>query len=445
MAKGLVVLLTNIWLETRAGSETVIRDLAIGLLRRGHRPVVYSPKIGEAARDIAARGVPVIDDLRQMGEAPDLIHAHHSIPCGEALIRFPRVPALYTCNAFDFWMEAPVHFPQIAVYAAADEACRDRLVHTEGIDPERVVMLRNAVDISRIPARRAALPERPLRAAAFGKAALVPDIARACRQAGLEYVMLGWPAAAPLACPEQELVNHDLVFASARAATEALCCGCAVIVCDRRGFAGLATTQNFHALRARNFGLRSLGEPLTSQRILDEISRYDATDAAAVSQLAREAADLEKHLDHIESLYAEILTGPRQVVISSEAHERAVARFLHENLPRTPNDPRWPWLSARDDMEGQIAELSKHWATMDQERIALRLEASAQADRVAKLEVQLANVRQELEIAKQDRERSSGAYQDIAQQLAALNRSRLLRLGRWLRGLATRSSTRAVR
>jgi hypothetical protein len=438
MAEGLVVLLTNIWLESRAGSETVTRDLAIGLLRRGHRPIVYSPKIGEAAHDIVARGVSIIDDLRQMGETPDLIHAHHSVPCGEALIRFPHVPALYTCHAFDFWVEAPVHFPQIAVYAAVDEACRDRLVHTEGIHPERVVMLPNAVDLTRIPARRAELPDRPLRAAAFGKAAIVPDIALACARAGVEYSALGWPAAASLADPEQELINFDIVFASARAATEALCCGCAVIVCDRRGFAGLVTTQNFDALRARNFGLRSLGEPLTLQRFLDEIGRYDATDAAAVTQLARDAADLEKHLDRIESLYAEILTGPRRPAISSDAHERAVARFLHENLPRTPNDPRWPWLGARDDMEGQIAELSKHWVAMDQECITLRLERSAQADRVATLEVQLANVRQELEVAKV-------ANRDIAHQLAGLNRSRLLRLGRWLRRLAGQGTPRAGR
>jgi hypothetical protein len=137
--------------------------------------------------------------------------------------------------------------------------------------------------------------------------------------------------------------------------------------------------------------------------------------------MARGAADLETHLDYIESLYAEILTGPRRVAISSDAHERAVARFLHENLPRKPKDPRWPWLGARHDMESQIAALSKQWVATDHERIA-------RADRVAELEVQLANVRQELEITKQDRERLSVAYRDI-------NRSRLLRLGRWLRSL----------
>src|SRR5712692_8109386 len=114
MNNRLTILLTNIWLSRLAGSEVVVRDLALGLLRRGHRPIVYSPELGGVAQEIAARGVSVIDDLRNLGEAPDIIHAHHSIPCGEALIRFPDVPAIYVCHAFDHWCEAPVHFPQIA-------------------------------------------------------------------------------------------------------------------------------------------------------------------------------------------------------------------------------------------------------------------------------------------------------------------------------------------
>ena len=35
--------------------------------------------------------------------------------------------------------------------------------------------------------------------------------------------------------PEHELVRYDLVFATARMALEAICAGCAVIVCDSRG------------------------------------------------------------------------------------------------------------------------------------------------------------------------------------------------------------------
>src|SRR5437879_2486638 len=130
MKDRLTILITNIWLANRAGSEVVVRDLAIGLLRRGHRPIVYSPTLGEMADEIAERGIVVIDDVRKLAEQPDILHAHHSIPCGETLIRFPHLPAIYVCHAFPFWMEAPAHFPQIGAYVAVDQAGHDRLVYS---------------------------------------------------------------------------------------------------------------------------------------------------------------------------------------------------------------------------------------------------------------------------------------------------------------------------
>ena len=107
----------------------MVRDLAVGLARRGHKPIVYSPTLGAVAAEIAARGIAVIDDLQKLAETPDIVHGQHSIPAAEALIRFPDAPAIYVCHSFDMWLEAPVHFPQIGAYVAVDEACRDRLVH----------------------------------------------------------------------------------------------------------------------------------------------------------------------------------------------------------------------------------------------------------------------------------------------------------------------------
>src|SRR5437870_4081723 len=51
---GLRVLITNITLATRTGTETYVRDLALGLARRGHHPVVYSTDLGDIAREIEA-------------------------------------------------------------------------------------------------------------------------------------------------------------------------------------------------------------------------------------------------------------------------------------------------------------------------------------------------------------------------------------------------------
>ena len=340
---------------------------------------MYSPTLGGIAEGLAARGVSVIDDLRKLAETPDIVHAHHCIPCGEALIRFPQVPAIFVCHAFDFWMEAPVHFPQIGAYVAVDEACRDRLVHKEGIDPKRVVVLYNAVDLTRIPPRPHRLRDRPQRALAFGKASTVPELRAACEQLGIEYHALDLAAGRMSAEPEQELVNFDLVFGTARAALEALCCGCAVIVCDRRGLAGYVTSRNFATLRAMNFGLRSLDEAVTVERCVHEIGRYDSADALLVAEQARKQASLEQLLDSFEKLYSEVLTGARRPQMVANAHESAVTRFLHENLPRKPRDGRWPWMADRDNLQTQIqsleatvVSLSDQIAAMDRDRIETR-------------------------------------------------------------------------
>lgn len=425
------ILFTNIWLAVRAGTESVTRDLSLGMLRRGHRPIVYTPTRGTVADELAAKGVVVIDDLRNLGEMPDVMHAHHSVPCGEALIRFPALPAIFTCHAFEHWLEAPVHFPQIATYLAVDGACRDRLVQGEGIAPERVVLMPNAVDLSRIPQRAQPLAQRPRRAFAFGKAAMVPELRRACEQLGIAFDIIGYGAHTS-ADPERELVQADLVFATARCALEALCCGSAVVVCDHRGMAGMVTSENYDALRVRNFGLRSLGEPFSVERCIAEIARYDAADAAAVSKRARHEADLEPKLSALEELYAGAIAQSRGSPVGPQEHERAVTRFLHDYLPRRPADPRWPWLQQREEFTVEVRELEAQLAGRLQELATHRDQSQAReqqfhaqtAAREAAFQAQMADARASLESA--------------SRELEALRRSRMLRFGRLLRRLVGR-------
>jgi Glycosyltransferase Family 4 len=332
--KPLAILITNIWLANRAGSEVVVRDLALGLLRRGHRPIVYSPELGEMAEEIASHGVAVIDDLRNWTETPDIIHGHHAIPVGEALIRFPATPAIFVCHSSVHWLEEPVHFPQIGAYVAVDEACRDRFVQSANIDSSRVVILPNAVDLRRVPFRPNVLPSRPSKVLAFGKAAAVSKIETACQERGLEFSAFGYAVNRSVPKPEYQLVKADIVFATARAALEALCCGCAVVVCDRRGMAGMVTSQNFDSLRKQNFGLRSLKKPVTTETLHQAFDAYDSVDATEVGNRARREADLEKALDRYEGLYFEVLEGPRRPQITALAYEQARTDFLHNYLPR---------------------------------------------------------------------------------------------------------------
>lgn len=406
MGDRLTILITNAGLSAYAGSEVVVRDLACGLMARGHRPIVYSPTLGPIGEEIRSRGIVVIDELRNLAETPDLIHAHHAVPCGEALIRFPDIPAVFMCHGFSSWIEEPVHFPQIGVYVAVDEACRDRLVQSCAIDPARVVIMRNAVDLARIPQRPTPLNSAPVRALAFGKASAVPEIRAACGELDIELQAIGYPADQPNPHPEKELVKFDIVFATARAALEALCAGCAVIVCDARGMAGLVTSDNFDFLWNRNLGLRSLGASISVAALVDEIRRYDPEDAARVSRHTREAANLSQRLDEFEKLYHDVLGGARRPQITPAAHEAAVARFIHDYLPRQPWDKRWPWLAERDELGNQISALEARLMTA--------------ADMVSKLRNALAEERHQRKIRDDELSARTNECQRLRHQLHQL-------------------------
>lgn len=361
---GLKILITNVWLDGRGGTESVVRDLALGFQRRGHRPIVYSPHLGDAAREIHERGVSVISDLGQLAETPDVIHGHHYVQTAEAILHFPEVPVVTLSHAWPFWQERPVKFPQVHRYLAVDEAVRDRLVQIEQIPPERVEILHNAVDLRRIPARPAALAKkRPRTALAFTKnKAQLPILQAACRKMGVTLDVLGHGADRLVATPEAELVRYDLVFATARMALEALCAGAAVIVCDARGLAGLVTSDNVERLRDLNFGLRSLVDPVTVEAIAAEIALYDAAEAEQVSERVRGFADLEPMLDRLETLYGEAIAAAAAQPPTEAARRQAMLAFLSETLPRGRTSPHWPWMAERQALLAQIRRLDQQLA-----------------------------------------------------------------------------------
>ncbi len=66
------ILLTNNSLADRAGSELYIRDIAVEMMRRGHRPVAYSTNLGAVAEELRAATVPVIDRLSDLAEPLDV-------------------------------------------------------------------------------------------------------------------------------------------------------------------------------------------------------------------------------------------------------------------------------------------------------------------------------------------------------------------------------------
>ncbi|HEY6327720.1 MAG TPA: glycosyltransferase [Blastocatellia bacterium] len=332
--KPLKILITNNGLMARSGSELYVRDLALGLLRRGHTPIAYSTVLGEVADELRRATVPIVDNLDSLSVAPDIIHGHHHLETMTALLRFPSVPAIYLCHGWLPWEEAPPRFPRILRYLAVDYLCRERLVFEHGIPDERVRVLLNFVDLDRFRPRPP-LPERPRRGLVFSnlvneRSPSLAALRQACEAHGINLETIGLEFGAAHSRPEDVLANYDIVFAKARAAMEALAVGTSVVLYDRAGLGPMVTSGEFDRLRSLNFGIRTLGlSSVTADAVGKQISRYDPDDAARVSSRIRAEAGSDGVVESLLSLYQEVISEFRDRVERDVASEgRAAAGYL---------------------------------------------------------------------------------------------------------------------
>lgn len=329
---GLRILIANATLATLTGTETYVRDLALGLLRKGHTPAVYAPELGPIARELLSKTVPVVDDLGALGAAPDIIHGNHNTETLTALLHFPGVPAVFFCHSWTDWVSAPPAHPRILAYVAVDDTCRDRLVLRHGISEGRVRVSLHAPDLERFRPR-GPLPERPRRALVFSNNANqwthLASVREACARAGVELDVIGAGVNASSERPEELLGQYDLVFAKARCALEALAVGTAVILCDRVGSGPLVTAAELDRLRRLNFGIRALSQEAEPERLLREIERYDASDAAEVSRRVRAEADLGSVVEDALAVYGDVIEEHKRRAAAGPLEEgRAAAAYL---------------------------------------------------------------------------------------------------------------------
>ena len=325
------VLIATFSATSCSGTDLYTRDLALALLRRGWQPIVYATVLGQVAQELREATIPVTDDIMSIAAPPHVIHGHHHLETLTALARFPGVPALFVCHDGLTWHSTPPRTRRIGAYVAVDRNCRDRMVLESGVAESSIRVLLNAVDLERFP-RRPPLPPTPRRALIFSNNALPnafsATIRAACEQRGLSLDIIGVKANTATDHPENVLHNYDLVFAKARCALEAAATGAAVIICDSLGLAGMITSRDLDAMRQLNFGMRLLQRPITHETIGVEIDRYDAADAALVSDAVRATAGIDLLAEQFIVLYDELHARP--LALSAEQDLGAIAESLSQ-------------------------------------------------------------------------------------------------------------------
>ena len=325
------ILIVNVTLASRTGTETAVRDLALGLSTTGHQPMVYSPELGEIADEIRASGIPVFSQLQDLSEEPDIVHGNHHVQTVEALLEFRNARGLFVCHDRRSHMSAPPRLGRILRYVAVDYNCLERLTEEYGIPQHLTRVIYNAVDTSRfLP--RPPLPPHPQRALVFsnyaGPGVYLDAVQQACALLNLPVDVVGSIAGKSSSSPELLIGEYHLVFAKARCALEAMAVGAAVVLSDTPGLGPLVTSAEVAGLRPWNFGARLLREPLDPAGIVRQVQRYDAADASAVSRYIRGHAGLSTALEQYVHLYDELMNEPLPP-------PSTVARELDEYLRHT--------------------------------------------------------------------------------------------------------------
>jgi len=326
------VLFANLWVGGLSGTEVAMLDLASGLAERGWRSAVYG--VRKRLPWVGVERVELVDALSDLDRPPDIIHGHQHPALAPALIRFPDTPAVQLVHDAVAWHDHVVDWERVRGVAAVDEACREHAARTSGRPAEGIVLLPNALVLERCQPRPP-LPLRPSRVlvVANHRGDHLNAIEAACRVAGLEVRSVGHGVGRPSTSLEADMAAADIVVGAARIALEAMAVGCAALVCDARGLAGMTTPEGFDRWRAWNFGQRLLTQPVTTETVGAALAAYDAGATAEVTRRVRAECGMAPALDRLEAFYRQAMAGYDAASVDRAREARDVDSYLRAWLP----------------------------------------------------------------------------------------------------------------
>lgn len=333
-----LVLLTNVILSGRSGTEVATVELAQALRRRGHRAAIFSPTLGPLAHSARTLGIAVTNRIDTVGFTPDVIHGSHNAALALAMVRFPHTPAVFICHDSASPLDEPVRDEHIGLYVAVDAACRDRLI-MDGVDAAEIVVIANAVDLQRFTLRHA-WSARPRSALLIVKqsTAHVALVTEACRSAGVTLDVVGPGVGNVVDDLADRCRKADIVFAHSRGAIEAAAVGAAVIVIDEFGYGGRFGRDQVVSWPDTPLSHRILAPLPSSEELSEAILAYDAAECQETALLLRRRVDLDILVADWEAAYARAIE-----CVARRATQRdgaglpttgSVAGFLARYIPR---------------------------------------------------------------------------------------------------------------
>ncbi|WP_421762374.1 glycosyltransferase [Devosia sp.] len=334
------ILLTNNSMAERAGTELYTYELAVRLRRLGHNPVVYSPTVGQVGQALWELGIPVIAELSALQESPDLIHGHHHLEAMTACLAFPNVPAVYVCHGWLPLAEQPPTFPTIMTYIGVGPLTHERIMTSVKLDGRPAVIVPSFFDDETIELKPeiAAVPRKALiyNNNLDDQHPLTKAILEACNERRIAVASIGRGFGSVTFEPGKVLREFDIVFAVGRSALEAMASGCAAIVCDSSGVAGLATAEGLEGPGGLlNLSARSRLR-VSSRAIGAEIDRYSPALIQRASEHVRSTRPLSLAVTKFVSIYQDAIARfqemqpcpPDQMLADTSRYLRSLAPLL---------------------------------------------------------------------------------------------------------------------
>lgn len=315
------------------GSEMTLLGLAQACAARGHQVACHAQFISpRMLTDLQRRGLKLIEAAADLAsDAPDVVYCQHHPVAAAVRRRLPTVPMVLAHLGVEPELEqAPLVNCAIEKHLAISEEARDLLIR-QGIDPQRIVMFRNAVrdDLFEPFAAR---NDKALLFSYKIPAEWKGLLKQAAADSALEFDGESLIARGHLDPEElaQRLRGSKLVFASGRSALEAALAGAAVVILGPKGLDGALTVDSIDVLAQCNFsGRRHAGE-VTPETLRKAIAQALSADHATVRAQIVETFGLVARSRELEQLLLAALSSPVRPDAASSATVHRFDELLDE-------------------------------------------------------------------------------------------------------------------
>lgn len=351
------ILITNHHLINLAGSELYTKELALGLVKLGHRVFVYSPFLGLVSEQMRKKGIYVTDDLEKIKDTHlDIIHSQHNYLAIQARAYFPTTPIIFMSHGVIPRLEQP---PLINIgivkYIAVSEEVKHNLVLC-GIPKNQIIILRNWVDQSVYKNTKKAKtsPRKILIISNHYEADVKDKIEHVAKILNLKTTHVGLPEN-PVKNIKKAIDNSDIIVSLGRGAIEAIACGRNVIVYDIHGADGMVDEDNYFELRKNNFSGRRYAKTYNLKELKKEIEKYNPETPAKLIKYINEYHNKDKTIRTLELIYKEVAKRENDIDLPNDIYLMVKDEFKKINHLNTKTENQKHWI---DHLEKDIITLN---------------------------------------------------------------------------------------